>query len=183
MKVQLSNMSTDGGEGVVRRTILVVTIACVATLLTILQVAERQQRLPRTRTASRYHDFYCRMRDAEFRAVFRVPRPLFDAIVADLRPMLQYRWAVSAPILPRYLLRISWWCSVIVAGLLAVVTRVAVRVLPSLKACFPCPWPCPCPPRHPSWQRTEAHPPRGKTDSGGLFGELLLPDGHGSIVR
>jgi hypothetical protein len=49
-------------------------------------------KVPRTRQSSRFWGFYCRMTDTEFRAAFRVPRPLFDAVVRRLRSKLEWRW-------------------------------------------------------------------------------------------
>ena len=53
------------------------------TLLCILLLIRRKE--PRTRQLSRFDEFYSRMRDDEFRATFRVPRPLFNVIVDDMR--------------------------------------------------------------------------------------------------
>ncbi len=50
--------------------------------------------LPRTRQPSRYAEFYTRMRDDEWRAAFRVPRPLFATIVNRLRPKLEWKYAI-----------------------------------------------------------------------------------------
>ena len=70
-------------------------------LLCVISAAAtfRQQR---TQQPSRFHEFYSRMRDDEFRQTFRVPRPLFDTIVADLRPHLESRCALP--------LRVSYIC-------------------------------------------------------------------------
>lgn len=55
----------------------------VMSLLCLLVVIKHKE--PRTRQPSRFDEFYSRMRDDEFRATFRVPRPLFNVIVEDMR--------------------------------------------------------------------------------------------------
>ena len=62
----------------------------LAALLLIALLQTMKER--RTRQASRYHEFYVRMTDEEFRRVFRVPRALFLRIVEALRPQLTYRF-------------------------------------------------------------------------------------------
>ena len=64
----------------------------------LLVVLLQRIKTPRTRQSSRYHEFYARMTDEEFRRVFRVPRALFLRIVEALRPGLTYRCA--SPHLP-----------------------------------------------------------------------------------
>ena len=57
---------------------------------------------PRTRTESRFAQFYSHMRDDEFRAVFRLPRALFDAILEDIRPEIEYRYTCATRVFSRF---------------------------------------------------------------------------------
>jgi hypothetical protein len=48
----------------------------------------RRAGVPRTRGPSQWGSLYSHMRPDEFRRHFRLPRPLFDEIVEELRPSL-----------------------------------------------------------------------------------------------
>jgi hypothetical protein len=68
--------------------------------------------VPRTRVESRFKSFYCNLRPEEFRRTFRLPRPLFDTIVEDLRPNLEYRsgtaWVSGGPCRPMLVCVCVW---------------------------------------------------------------------------
>ena len=66
----------------------------VMSLLCLLVVIKHKE--PRTRQPSRFDEFYSRMRDDEFRATFRVPRPLFNVFVEDMRADLTYKYVCPA---------------------------------------------------------------------------------------
>ena len=82
-------LAMDGGDVPLSvRVALAGLLLCVASAASAFKQRRMQQ-------PSRFHEFYSRMRDDEFRQTFRVPRPLFDVIVADLRPHLEYRCSSS----------------------------------------------------------------------------------------
>jgi hypothetical protein len=78
-------MDSDGRQAEVATVRLVV---CLTALMCLLLATIKE---PRTRQESRFHHFYARMRDDEFRRTFRTPRALFDSLVDVLRPELEYR--------------------------------------------------------------------------------------------
>jgi hypothetical protein len=106
-------MEADGGDMPARMK------ASLGLLFLGLFLALRPIKQPRTRQASRFDEFYSRMRDDEFRATFRVPRPLFNVIVEDMRESLTYECVLHdcriCARFPAFCAHSALWCTVVPA--------------------------------------------------------------------
>jgi hypothetical protein len=83
----------ESDDSLLETVVVLFGMACTAIVLCGLYTQPPKQ--PRTRQESRFHHFYSRMKNDEFRAAFRVPRPLFDTIVELLRPHLSWEYDSS----------------------------------------------------------------------------------------
>ena len=72
---------------------LIAAFSVISSCVTLCRAnRQRVERLPRTVQESRFGAFYSRMRDEEFRAAFRLPRPLFEAILGRLQAEGGMHW-------------------------------------------------------------------------------------------